>query len=57
MDRAAALKLKLRDYQLLRRRWYAPVELLERIRLLLIRKRGPKRAQARNRSAAQTSAA
>ncbi len=36
---------------------YAPVELLERIRLLLVRKRGPKRAQARNRSAAQTSAA
>jgi len=28
---------------------YAPVELLERIRLLLVRKRGPKRAQARNR--------
>jgi len=26
---------------------YAPVELLERIRLLLIRKRGPKRAQPR----------
>ena len=25
---------------------YAPVELLERIRLLLVRKRGPKRAQA-----------
>jgi len=24
---------------------YAPVELLERIRLLLVRKRGPKRAQ------------
>jgi two-component system, OmpR family, response regulator CpxR len=36
---------------------YAPVELLERIRLLLIRKRGPKRAQSRSRSAAQTSAA
>jgi len=36
---------------------YAPVELLERIRLLLIRKRGPKRAQSHNRSAAQTSAA
>jgi two-component system response regulator CpxR len=26
---------------------YAPVELLERIRLLLVRKRGPKRAQSR----------
>jgi hypothetical protein len=25
---------------------YPPVELLERIRLLLVRKRGPKRAQA-----------
>ena len=36
---------------------YAPAELLERIRLLLIRKRGPKRAQSRSRSAAQTSAA
>jgi two-component system response regulator CpxR len=27
---------------------YAPAELLERIRLLLVRKRGPKRAQQRN---------
>ncbi len=34
---------------------YAPAELLERIRLLLIRKRGPKRAQ--QRASAQTSAA
>jgi two-component system response regulator CpxR len=37
---------------------YAPVELLERIRVLLVRKRGPKRAQTRPQaSAAQTSAA
>src|SRR5438874_1102676 len=36
---------------------YAPVEWLERIRLLPSRKRGPKRAQAHSRSAAQTSAA
>lgn len=28
---------------------YAPVELLERIRLLLVRKRGPRRAQSRMR--------
>jgi len=28
---------------------YAPAELLERIRLLLVRKRGPTRAQARSR--------
>jgi two-component system, OmpR family, response regulator CpxR len=35
---------------------YAPAELLERIRLLLIRKRGPKRAQPA-RASAQTSAA
>ncbi len=35
---------------------YAPAELLERIRILLIRKRGPKRAQS-PRSSAQTSAA
>ncbi len=27
---------------------YAPAELLERVRLLLVRKRGPKRAQLRN---------
>ena len=30
---------------------YAPVELLERIRLLLVRKRGPKRAQSQAQSA------
>jgi CheY-like chemotaxis protein len=37
---------------------YAPVELLERIRLLLVRKRGPKRAQPRpEQSSSQTSAA
>jgi two-component system response regulator CpxR len=37
---------------------YAPVELLERIRVLLVRKRGPKRAQPRPQaSASQTSAA
>jgi two-component system, OmpR family, response regulator CpxR len=37
---------------------YAPVELLERIRVLLVRKRGPKRAQARAvQSPSQTSAA
>jgi CheY-like chemotaxis protein len=35
---------------------YAPAELLERIRVLLTRKRGPKRAQS-PRSSAQTSAA
>lgn len=37
---------------------YAPVELLERIRVLLVRKRGPKRAQPRPESTpSQTSAA
>jgi two-component system, OmpR family, response regulator CpxR len=37
---------------------YAPVELLERIRVLLVRKRGPKRAQPRTeQSPSQTSAA
>ena len=37
---------------------YAPVELLERIRVLLVRKRGPKRAQPRaEQSSSQTSAA
>jgi two-component system, OmpR family, response regulator CpxR len=37
---------------------YAPAELLERIRLLLVRKRGPKRLQSKPQSAAaQTSAA
>jgi CheY-like chemotaxis protein len=37
---------------------YAPAELLERVRLLLIRKRGPKRPQPpKNRTAAQTTAA
>jgi two-component system, OmpR family, response regulator CpxR len=37
---------------------YAPVELLERIRLLLVRKRGPKHAQPRQQSTpSQTSAA
>jgi len=37
---------------------YAPAELLERIRLLLVRKRGPKRAaQKAQRAAAHTSAA
>jgi CheY-like chemotaxis protein len=37
---------------------YAPVELLERIRVLLVRKRGPKRPQARLvQSSSQTSAA
>jgi two-component system, OmpR family, response regulator CpxR len=37
---------------------YAPAELLERIRLLLVRKRGPKRPpQSPPRSASQTSAA
>jgi len=30
---------------------YAPSELLERVRLLLVRKRGPKRAQYRTRAA------
>lgn len=30
---------------------YAPAELLERIRLLLVRKRGPKRAQSRRQTA------
>jgi CheY-like chemotaxis protein len=32
---------------------YAPSELLERVRLLLVRKRGPKRAQFRTRAAGQ----
>jgi len=37
---------------------YAPTELLERIRLLLVRKRGPKRAHAKTaRPASTTSAA
>ena len=36
---------------------HSPVELLERIRMLLIRKRGPKRAQNRVQSASSTSAA
>ncbi len=37
---------------------YAPVELLERIRVLLVRKRGPKRAQPRPQATpSQTSAA
>ena len=37
---------------------YAPVELLERIRVLLVRKRGPKRTQQRLvQSSSQTSAA
>jgi two-component system, OmpR family, response regulator CpxR len=37
---------------------YAPVELLERIRVLLVRKRGPKRTQPRvSETPAQTSAA
>jgi two-component system, OmpR family, response regulator CpxR len=37
---------------------YAPVELLEKIRVLLVRKRGPKRAQPRPQSTpSQTSAA
>ena len=36
---------------------YAPAELLERIRLLLVRKRGPKRAPERAERAAATSAA
>ena len=36
---------------------YAPVELLERIRLLLVRKRGPKRVQAPGQSAGRAGAA
>jgi hypothetical protein len=36
---------------------YAPAELLERIRLLLVRKRGPKRAPQRAERATATSAA
>jgi CheY-like chemotaxis protein len=36
---------------------YAPAELLERIRLLLVRKRGPKRAQARSQDASDVGAA
>ncbi len=35
----------------------APVELLERIRLLLVRKRGPKRAQSQGQSANRAGAA
>jgi two-component system, OmpR family, response regulator CpxR len=36
---------------------YAPAELLERIRLMLVRKRGPKRPHPPARAASQTSAA
>jgi len=36
---------------------YAPADLLERIRLLLVRKRGPKRAQSGGRAAGQMGAA
>jgi CheY-like chemotaxis protein len=36
---------------------YAPVELLERIRLLLVRKRGPKRAPAEGQAAHKAGAA
>jgi two-component system, OmpR family, response regulator CpxR len=36
---------------------YAPAELLERVRLLLVRKRGPKRSSSGNNSASQTGAA
>jgi CheY-like chemotaxis protein len=36
---------------------YAPAELLERVRLLLVRKRGPKRSSSSNNSASQTGAA
>jgi two-component system, OmpR family, response regulator CpxR len=36
---------------------YTPVDLLERVRLLLVRKRGPKRAQAQSHSAGQMGAA
>ncbi len=36
---------------------YAPVELLERIRLLLVRKRGPRRVQAQGQSSGRAGAA
>ena len=36
---------------------YTPVELLERVRLLLVRKRGPKRAQPRTQTADRSGAA
>jgi len=36
---------------------YTPVELLERVRLLLVRKRGPKRAQSRTQTADRSGAA
>lgn len=36
---------------------YAPVELLERIRLLLVRKRGPKRSQPGTQASSQAGAA
>jgi two-component system response regulator CpxR len=36
---------------------YAPVELLERIRLLLVRKRGPKRAQSQPQTTGRAGAA
>lgn len=36
---------------------YAPAELLERVRLLLVRKRGPRRSQQKNPRPARTSAA
>jgi two-component system, OmpR family, response regulator CpxR len=36
---------------------YAPVELLERIRMLLVRKRGPKRAQSKTQGSGRLGAA
>ena len=36
---------------------YAPADLLERIRLLLVRKRGPKRAQSHGQAAGHMGAA
>ncbi len=36
---------------------YTPVDLLERVRLLLVRKRGPKRAQSRAQTAGRSGAA
>jgi len=58
---AGKVKLYDRDTKadvLLPKGMYAPVELLERIRLLLVRKRGPKRAPLRPQpSPSQTSAA
>jgi two-component system, OmpR family, response regulator CpxR len=61
---AILLSAKVRTYDrenradvFLSKGMYGPAELLERIRLLLVRKRGPKRVQARTAAAGVSSAA